>query len=155
MQTVIMGNQILRVQQMPQIVTAASGNRLTTNVMNNKIVNSSETGSTTTNIAGPKTIFLGSSGQTLRLQPASGAIQTAQVSSKNIIVNTNQQVSYALITNYMYSKPNKKISVWWAYLGVFVCFLLEFVRMLKAPKDISFESRSYCRTVTNDLHLYI
>lgn len=94
MQTVIMGNQILRVQQMPQIVTAASGNRLTTNVMNNKIVNSSETGSTTTNIAAPKTIFLGSSGQTLRLQPAaSGAIQTAQVSSKNIIVNTNQQVS--------------------------------------------------------------
>lgn len=111
MQTVIMGNQILRVQQMPQIVTAASGNRLTTNVMNNKIVNSSETGSTTTNIAAPKTIFLGSSGQTLRLQPASGAIQTTQVSSKNIIVNTNQQVSYALITNYMYSKPSKKISV--------------------------------------------
>ncbi|XP_075145697.1 uncharacterized protein LOC142220441 [Haematobia irritans] len=84
MQTVIMGNQILRVQQLPQIVTAAGGNanRLTTtNVINKTVAD----GSVSTN--SPKTIFLGASGQTLRLQPATG--QTG--GNKNVIVNNSQQ----------------------------------------------------------------
>lgn len=84
MQTVIMGNQILRVQQMPQIVTAG-GNRLTTNKASN---NNSEAGTiVTTNV--PKTIFVGASGQPLRLQPTTSLTQGT---NKNIIFNTNQQV---------------------------------------------------------------
>ncbi|XP_073838718.1 uncharacterized protein [Musca autumnalis] len=102
MQTVIMGNQILRVQQMPQIVTA-SGNRLTaTNVIGNKIINSSESSTGTTNTTNaattnaPKTILLGTGGQTLRLQTAAS---TGQATNKNVIINTNQQTKATLKTS--------------------------------------------------------
>uniref|UniRef100_A0A1I8NRC0 DEUBAD domain-containing protein n=1 Tax=Stomoxys calcitrans TaxID=35570 RepID=A0A1I8NRC0_STOCA len=89
MQTVIMGNQILRVQQLPQIVTAGganAANRLTTANVINKAGNIGD-GGISSAATTPKTIFLGSSGQTLRLQSATG--QTSN--NKNVIVNTNQQ----------------------------------------------------------------
>lgn len=89
LQTVIMGNQILRVQQLPQIVS--TGNRL--NVSNTKAINNNTDSSniTSTNANAPKTIFVGSTGQTLRLQPASSQTQT--IANKNIIVQSHQQVS--------------------------------------------------------------
>ncbi|KAM7362929.1 uncharacterized protein ACRADG_000035 isoform 1-T2 [Cochliomyia hominivorax] len=87
LQTVIMGNQILRVQQLPQIVSTA--NRL--NVTNTKTIsNNMDNSITTTNSNTPKTIFVGSTGQTLRLQPASTQ-QTQTITNKNIIVQTPQQ----------------------------------------------------------------
>ncbi|XP_037821372.1 nuclear factor related to kappa-B-binding protein [Lucilia sericata] len=86
LQTVIMGNQILRVQQLPQIVSTA--NRI--NVSNAKTLsNNMDNSLTTTNSKTPKTIFVGSTGQTLRLQPASS--QTQNITNKNIIVQTQQQ----------------------------------------------------------------
>ncbi|XP_065355025.1 nuclear factor related to kappa-B-binding protein [Calliphora vicina] len=86
LQTVIMGNQILRVQQIPQIVSTA--NRL--NVSNTKTISHNMDNSlTNTNSNTPKTIFVGSTGQTLRLQPATSQTQTIQ--NKNIILQTQQQ----------------------------------------------------------------
>lgn len=88
MQTVIMGNQILRVQQMPQIVS--NTNRLS--VGNTKIISSSDN-ITATNSNTPKTIFVGTSGQTLRLQ-SSSASTSQTITNKNIIVQSQQQVSF-------------------------------------------------------------
>lgn len=84
-----MGNQILRVQQLPQIVS--TGNRIS--VSNTKTIsNTMDNTITTTNTQTPKTIFVGSTGQTLRLQTASGTGQTQTITNKNIIVQTPQQV---------------------------------------------------------------
>ncbi|KAI9580077.1 hypothetical protein GQX74_000865 [Glossina fuscipes] len=87
LQTVIMGNQVLRVQQMPQIIT----NRLAT-ISNNKAAEiSGKQNNTNTNAAAQKTILVSSAGQTLRLQTSTTAAATATTNKNIVIQNSNTQ----------------------------------------------------------------
>uniref|UniRef100_A0A1A9VEW9 DEUBAD domain-containing protein n=1 Tax=Glossina austeni TaxID=7395 RepID=A0A1A9VEW9_GLOAU len=90
LQTVIMGNQVLRVQQVPQIITT---NRLAT-ISNNKAAEiSSKQNNTNTNATAQKTILVSSAGQTLRLQASTTAAATVTATTnKNIVIqNSNTQ----------------------------------------------------------------
>uniref|UniRef100_A0A1A9X1J7 DEUBAD domain-containing protein n=1 Tax=Glossina brevipalpis TaxID=37001 RepID=A0A1A9X1J7_9MUSC len=96
LQTVIMGNQVLRVQQMPQIITT---NRLTT-IGNNKTTEISNKqnnamANTNTNTATQKTILVSSAGQTLRLQASATAPAATTITNKNIVIqnSNNQQIN--------------------------------------------------------------
>lgn len=82
-----MGNQVLRVQQMPQIVT----NRLAT-ISNNKAAEiSSKQNNTNTNATAQKTILVSSAGQTLRLQASTTAAATTTANKSIVIQNSNTQ----------------------------------------------------------------
>ncbi|XP_067641416.1 nuclear factor related to kappa-B-binding protein [Eurosta solidaginis] len=113
MQTVLMGNQILRVQQMPTTVkntTSSSGSTLpfgsfvtTTPASSNSLIvntNNSESGNTTT-INLPKTVVLGSGGQAVRLQQTQPQISTQkpQLQAQTQMVTVKNAVQQATKTS--------------------------------------------------------
>ncbi|XP_012161990.1 uncharacterized protein LOC101457654 [Ceratitis capitata] len=116
MQTVIMGNQILRVQQMPTTVkttgsngssmqqrvgTASVGNLVSgTNTSGSLIVNnSSEAGTSATTMNLPKTVVLGTSGQTIRLQPSQQSVQATHHQATSAQMQTQPQAQVVTVKN--------------------------------------------------------
>lgn len=117
MQTVIMGNQILRVQQMQTAVKTVGsngtaiqqrigslpvGNLVTGSTTSGRsgLNNGNETGSHATTMNLPKTVVLGSSGQTIRLQQSQQSVpMTHQLQPVSTQIQTQSQTQLVTVKN--------------------------------------------------------